>query len=469
MMRATWNATICVALAIAGCSAASDEGASEAGTGGESGTSTSESTTETNTDSTETTSAQTETDSTETDTGFPDEPPTVVFPLSRIDDAELAVLVNDNDPQSVAVADYYMSARGLPAENLIHLAFPVAANLTQADFELAYADMQAELPVGIQALALTWTWPYLVDCMSVTTAFSAGFDFGFCGGCAATTPSPYYDSPSFTPFDDHGIRPTMMLAGSSPENVYALIDRGLLADGSVHPAGDGYMIRTTDPARSVRYIDFLMLPDAWDHEGGLTMNYIDNSSGMGSDAITDMQDVMFYFTGLASVPGIETNTYLPGAIADHLTSFGGQVPTSGQMSAVAWLEAGATASYGTVVEPCNHLQKFPRASVAIEHYFRGETLIEAYSKSVEWPGQGLFVGDPLARPWDGSGVEYDPGTGLLRITTNVMQPGLDYLVESAPTADGPWTTVIEGSVGYSLTLTFEIPEASEPFYRLIPI
>jgi hypothetical protein len=50
-----------------------------------------------------------------------------------------------------------------------------------------------------------------------------------------------------------------------------------------------------------------------------------------------------------------------------------------------------------------------------------------------------------------------------------MQPGLDYLVESAPTADGPWTTVIEGSVGYSLTLTFEIPEASEPFYRLVPI
>jgi hypothetical protein len=190
---------------------------------------------------------------------------------------------------------------------------------------------------------------------------------------------------------------------------------------------------------------------------------------MGSDAITDTQDVMFYFTGLASVPGIETNTYLPGAIADHLTSFGGQVPTSGQMSAVAWLEAGATASYGTVVEPCNHLQKFPRASVAIEHYFRGETLIEAYSKSVEWPGQGLFVGDPLARPWDGSSVEYDPGTGLLRITTNVMQPGLDYLVESAPTADGPWTTVIEGSVGYSLTLTFEIPDATEPFYRLIPI
>jgi uncharacterized protein (TIGR03790 family) len=471
MQRLTW---MCMwTIALTGCSPTSaDEGALEAGSSStESSTSTTdeETTEDSSTDTGETTTTQTETDSTETDTGFPDEPPTVLFPRSRIDDAELAVLVNDNDPQSVAVADYYMSARGLPAQNLIHLAFPVAANLTQADFELAYADMQAELPEGIQALALSWTQPYLVDCMSVTTAFSAGFDFGFCGGCAVTNTSPYYDSPSFYPFDDHGIRPTMMLAGSSAEDVFALIDRGLLADGSVHPVGDGYLIRTTDVARSVRYLDFQAIPNAWDHDGGLTMTYIDNSAGMGSDALTDTQNVMFYFTGLASVPGIETNTYLPGAIADHLTSFGGQVPTSGQMSAVAWLEAGATASFGTVVEPCNHLQKFPRASVAIDHYFRGETLIEAYSKSVEWPGQGLFVGDPLARPWDGSSVDHDPGTGLLQITTNVMQPGINYRIESAPTADGPWTTLVEGSVAYSLTFTFDIPEATEPFYRLFPV
>jgi uncharacterized protein (TIGR03790 family) len=393
----------------------------------------------------------------------------VLFPRSRIDDAELAVLVNDEDPQSVAVADYYMTARGLPAQNLIHLSFPVAANMTQADFELAYADMQAELPDGIQALALSWTQPYVVDCMSITTAFSAGFDLGFCGGCAVTNTSPYYDSASLRPFDDHGLLPTMMLAGSSSESVFALIDRGLLADGSIHPVGDGYLIRTTDPARSVRFSDFLMLPDAWAHDGGLTLNYIDNAGGMGSDVITDTQDVMFYFTGLASVPGIETNTYLPGAIADHLTSYGGQVPTSGQMSAVAWLEAGATASFGTVVEPCNHVQKFPRASVAIEHYFRGETLVEAYSKSVEWPGQGLFVGDPLARPWDGSSVDYDPVTGLLSITTNLMQPGIDYRIEEAPTADGPWTLLLEGSVGYTLTFTFELQSATSPFYRLVPV
>ena len=30
---------------------------------------------------------------------------------------------------------------------------------------------------------------------------------------------------------------------------------------------------------------------------------------------------------------------------------------------------------------------------------RGETLIEAYWKSVLMPGQGIFIGEPLAAPW----------------------------------------------------------------------
>jgi uncharacterized protein (TIGR03790 family) len=465
MTRSTWMVVSCLSMLACSQPTADDGplGESESSTSADS-SETADPTTETTTD-TETD----ETDETETDTGFPDEPPTVIFPRTRILDEELAVLVNDNDPQSVAVADYYMNSRGLPAENLIHLSFPAGVDvMSQTDFEQAYADMEAELPDGIQALALSWTWPYRVDCMAVTTAFSAGFDMGFCGGCVPTLASQYFNSSSFTPFDDHGIRPTMMLAGASAEDVYALIDRGLLADGSVHPTGDGYLIRTTDVARSVRYPDFTTLPNKWDHEGGLTMNYIDNADGMGSDFIANTSNVMFYFTGLASVPEIATNTYVPGAIADHLTSYGGQVPTSGQMSVVAWLQAGATASYGTVVEPCNFTQKFPLASVAIEHYFRGETLVEAYTKSVNWPGEGLFVGDPLARPWDGSTVDYDPDTALLTITTSLLQPDITYHIQAGDSADGPWATVFEGSVGYSLTLAIEIQNATAPYYRIEP-
>ena len=66
---------------------------------------------------------------------------------------------------------------------------------------------------------------------------------------------------------------------------------------------------------------------------------------------------------------------------------------------LAWIASGATASYGTVSEPCNHLQKFPHPQVLLLHYLQGSTAIEAYWKSVAWPQQGLFVGEPLAAPY----------------------------------------------------------------------
>ena len=99
------------------------------------------------------------------------------------------------------------------------------------------------------------------------------------------------------------------------------------------------------------------------------------------------------------MPAITTNHFLPGAVADHLTSLGGQLTDSPQMSALRWLEAGATASYGNVVEPCNFPAKFPDPGLLLSYYRRGDTLIEAYWRSVAMPGQGVFIGEPLARPW----------------------------------------------------------------------
>jgi uncharacterized protein (TIGR03790 family) len=91
--------------------------------------------------------------------------------------------------------------------------------------------------------------------------------------------------------------------------------------------------------------------------------------------------------------------FLPGAVADHLTSNGGVLEGSAQMSALEWLRQGATGSYGTVSEPCAHPGKFPAPAVFLDHYLRGDTLLEAYWKSVAMPGQGLFIGEPLARPY----------------------------------------------------------------------
>jgi len=120
---------------------------------------------------------------------------------------------------------------------------------------------------------------------------------------------------------------------------------------------------------------------------------------MQADVLEGAKDIMIYETGMAEVAKLDTLGFVPGALADHLTSLGGDLLGDEQMSILRWLEAGATASYGTVSEPCNHWQKFPNPAVLLKHYVQGNSAIEAYWKSVAWPTQGVFIGEPLAAPY----------------------------------------------------------------------
>lgn len=425
------------------------------------------STTASTTTTDETTSEVSTSTTTDATTGDP-VMPTVLLPRASIQPDELAILANDQDPQSMAVAAHYQQQRQIPAQNLLVLSFAPAVSLPPDIFAQLKAQVDA-LPPTIQGLAIAWTTPYLVgDCQSLVSSFALGHDPAkYCSApCNPTVASGYYDSDSLAPFTDHGLRPAMHLAGTSLENVQAVIGRGVAADGTF-PTGVGYFLRTTDPDRSVRYPAFVLARDAWDHPGGLALEYIDNSGGMAVDYLENKTDILFYLTGLASVPQIAANTYLPGAVADHLTSYGGQIPDSGQMSIVRWLEAGATASYGTGVEPCNYPNKFPNALALLPHYFRGETILEAYWKSVDWPGEGVFVGEPLARPWGGAKITWQDLT--LTIATTQLIPGEPYDIESAPAADGPWTLVLDNfTIPEHQLAELVVPAATAPFYRLVP-
>ena len=313
-------------------------------------------------------------------------------PLPALTANELAVIVNDADPLSVRIAEYYQVKRAIPAANMIHIRFEKTSTLlTQAQFEVLKRAVDAQTPKHVQAFVLTWLQPYRVECMSITTAFALGFDKAFCSeGCRETKKSPYFASFSAKPFTEMGWRPTMLLGGQNFEEAKQLIDRGVAADRT-HPQGSAYLLKTTDKARSTRAIFFPMLADKY--KDLWSVHYLEQ------DFITQKDDVMFYFTGLMRVPKLAENTYLPGAIAGHLTSTGGALSGSDQMSLLEWLKAGATASYGAVLEPCNFPGKFPNPEVVLHFYLRGNSLIEAYWKSVQQPGQGIFVGEPLARPF----------------------------------------------------------------------
>ena len=366
------------------------------------------------------------------------------WPRSSLGSADLAVLYARGDATSEAIARAYQRARGIPAAQVIGVDIPTDADAIGAEaFAAIKAELDASLPAAVQATLLTWTRPSRVQgacSMGITSALAFGYSALRCGGCARTLASPYYDSDSTRPWTELQLRPSMMLGAATLEAAQALIARGLAADGSA-PGGTGWLVRTPDAARSVRWRDFAALPAQWTGPAAPRLHYVDASSGTPSPWLTGQADLLFYFTGAAQVPQLAGNRFLPGAAADHLTSFGGRLPAAnGQMPATAWLDAGATASYGTVEEPCNHAEKFPRASVLVEHYLRGATLIEAYWKSVAWPGQGLFVGEPLARPWpDTPGTTLEDGQLVLR--TRALRRHGAYRAEWLPAGASRWQTL----------------------------
>lgn len=327
-------------------------------------------------------------------------------PSSHLTAADLGLVINTADPYSVTVGDYYARQRGIPAEQILRVELPVKPTLTALEFDAFSKQVRDAMGPQVQAIAMAWAQPYAVECNSITSALTLGFAPEVCSQtCAPTPPSRYFNSTSHRPFTDLGLRPSMLIASKTIDSAKALIDRGMASDQQLGkrgvPSANAVFVNTTDAARNVRLALF-------PREGAVTLR---NAQGATMDSgvrvvrrdvsdTTPLHRVFLYQTGLIRMDNIDTTQWLPGALADHLTSTGGRLlDTNGQMSVLDWLDAGATASYGTVSEPCNHLQKFPHPQVLLLHYMNGATALEAYWRSVAWPAQGVFVGEPLAAPF----------------------------------------------------------------------
>lgn len=317
----------------------------------------------------------------------------------RLRAAQLGLVVNDDDPYSVAVGAYYQAQRGLSEAQVLHVRLPVRPQLELAALVHLRERIAAQWGPEVQALALAWRQPYAVQCNAITAAVSMGFDAAQCRqGCAKGSDSPYFNSGSDRPLDRHGLRPSMLLAAADEGEARRLIDRGVASDARLGrmfgPPSQALFISTGDVARNVRAPLF---PRA----GGVGATGLTLRTVVEADSLSkSWDDLILVQTGAATLRGLDRFHFQPGALADHLTSAGGVLDGSGRQSTVLdWVAAGATASYGTVSEPCNHPQKFPHPQVLLLHYLQGETALEAYWKSVLWPAQGLFVGEPLAAPF----------------------------------------------------------------------
>lgn len=315
----------------------------------------------------------------------------------RITAKTLGLIINTADPYSVEVGNFYASARHLAPEQVLRLDLPVKASLTAAEFATLAAKIQSHFGPSIQALALAWTLPYAVQCNSITGALALGYDETLCAhSCSPSRESPFFGKATSRPFTDLKMRPSMLLASHDVEMAKEMIRRGVASDGSLGLHGalpvNAYFVTTNDPARSAR--SPLFPPAGLLRQQGVDVHV------ETAQALENVDNLLVYMTGLVKVDKLDTLKWVPGGVGDHLTSTGGQlIGGGGQMSILDWIASGATASYGTVSEPCAHPQKFPHPQIMMLNYLQGSTVLEAYWKSVAWPQQGVFIGEPLAAPF----------------------------------------------------------------------
>lgn len=316
----------------------------------------------------------------------------------RLTAADIGLVVNTADPYSVAVAAHYIAARGLRPEQVLRLELPRQATLSVPEFERLRTAIEAHFGPRTQALALAWAAPYAVACNSITGALALGFDEALCAnGCGRSRASGWFNSVSHQPLREPGFRPSMLLAAPSVAAAIEMIDRGVAADGSLRsPQPEPARVLLLDGPDAARQVRTRLYPPGPLAPGrGVVWQ-----EGPADQTLPGARRLLIAITGSERLPLSPPPQWLPGGLGDHLTSWGGDLQgTHGQATVLEWIASGATASHGAVSEPCNHLQKFPHPQVLMGHYLQGATVLEAYWRSVAWPQQSLFVGEPLAAPF----------------------------------------------------------------------
>jgi uncharacterized protein (TIGR03790 family) len=357
----------------------------------------------------------------------------------------VVVVVNQNSTRSIELGNYYCEQRGIPPQNLLRVNWPGGnVEWTKTEFETA---ILTPLLAMLSARQLTNQIDYVVLCMdlpyrvvqgglaiqsgmnSSTTALFYGFkpDFSVPSFGLPSCNLPISSSNSYagsegifraTPPSSSNSFLVTMLTSSNLAEAKQIVDRSVASDASF-PIQPVYLGHSDDRLRNIRYWLF----DDAIFNTRLRANFLMQSTNINDP--NSLGTTFGYQNGVQWAP-IGTGIFAPGAMADNLTSYSGQIfeqPNvfTAHVTALAFLNAGASGSYGTVVEPCGWLQKFPSP----QNYFyqaRGFSLAECYYQSVTNPHQGLLVGEPLAAPFaqPAAGVWNTlPANSVLSGTTNL--------------------------------------------------
>ena len=336
---------------------------------------------------------------------------------------EVFVLANRNEATSVRIARAYMQKRQIPRQNLLLLEIQPNddghyVGITRNDFtRQIWQPAQDALARRNLDHILAWVFsthiPYRVDfdpALSVQGLVYVRDQIPPSDAIAkAEYISPLFAGPSRPDGPAYPARSFQLLAASLHKNmpipamalgyigprgnteseVMEMLERSRAADASA-PSGTIYFVTGDDVRARVREWQFAPV-----HEHLATMGVhtlVTNSPPHASEAILGVM------MGARDVDPEAMGTYLPGAFAEHLTSYGAVFDQSSQTKVTDWIGAGASATVGTVTEPYAIWAKFPHARF-YEHYHAGTSLLESLYLSIRTPLQSFMIGDPLMTPW----------------------------------------------------------------------
>ncbi len=329
----------------------------------------------------------------------------------------VVVVVNQNSTNSVQLGNYYCEQRGVPPQNLLRINWPGGnTNWTKVEFDsLLRAPLNSMLASRglsnqIEYVVLCMDLPYRVidtssavanDVNATTAALFYGFkpnpsnSYAECSLASGST-SAYAASEGIfrqTPPINAGSNSwlTILLTATNLAKAKALVDLGRASD-STFPTQTVFLAKSTDSVRNLRHLqaDNAILNTRLRGNPRVVLTNASTPAGLG---------LMLGLQTGVQIFGMPALTVSPGAMMDNLTSFGGFLfEYSEHTTALDFINQGATASYGTVIEPCAYEAKFPDP----QNYFyqaRGFSVAESYYQSVANPYQGILVGEPLAAPF----------------------------------------------------------------------
>lgn len=356
---------------------------------------------------------------------------------------DVGVIVNDNSQASIDIANYFQSARNIPAQNMIHISAPTTELIDSLQFE----QIRAQIESYLISNSLVDSLNYLVTTKGVPLKFGGincvqNPSNSTCGsfdseltlllgpnssgiGSYGSVLNPYYNQTTNFSRDMYGLYLVSRLDGYSKEDVFNLIDHSGAKTGVNQQSGNAIIDLNMATGGDSAYFVNMNLQPAYDT---LTINSWNAVLDLNQTPLLNQNDVFAYYTtGHGPINSVDLNyAWTPGSFSSMATcetasTFDSTLNTSNAFLIADLISEGCTAAHGYV--NCIYFSQIFEFDIFANRYYdqlNNFNLAESFfmsEKVVSW--QSVLIGDPKASVFINNLAEIQPiGNEQIKVYPN---------------------------------------------------